>query len=40
MGSPNIAVNVGLLIQKEVKYQGSFRYGVSIPVGNRKRGTE
>jgi hypothetical protein len=29
MGNPNVAVNVGLLIQKELKYRGSFRYGVS-----------
>lgn len=30
MGNPNVAVNVGLLVQKELKYRGSFRYGVSI----------
>jgi hypothetical protein len=33
MGNPNVAVNVGLLIQKEIKYQGSFRYGVSVRLG-------
>jgi len=27
MGKPNVAVNLGLLMQKELKYQGSFRYG-------------
>jgi len=30
MGNPNVAVNVGLLIQKELKYRGSFRYGVRV----------
>jgi len=27
MGNPNVLVNVGLLIQKEIAYKGSFRYG-------------
>jgi len=30
MGNPNVVVNVGLLIQKEINYKGSFRYGVSL----------
>ena len=36
MGNPNVTVNVGLLIQKELKYKGSFRYGVGVPIGNFK----
>ena len=30
MGHPNIAINVGLLITKELNYKGSFRYGVCV----------
>jgi hypothetical protein len=29
MGNPNIIMNIGLIIVKEIVYKGSFRYGVS-----------
>lgn len=28
MGNPNVAINLGMLITKELNYKGSFRYGV------------
>lgn len=30
MGAPNVVINVGLLMIKEVTYKGSFRYGASF----------
>ena len=30
MGNPNVTLNVGLLISKEINYKGSFRYGVCL----------
>lgn len=30
MGNPNVTLNVGLLMVKELKYKGSFRYGVGV----------
>jgi len=30
MGNPNVTLNLGLLIAKEVNYKGSFRYGVCL----------
>ncbi len=29
MGAPDVTINVGMLMTKEVNYKGSFRYGVS-----------
>jgi len=28
MGNPNVTLNLGLLMTKELNYKGSFRYGV------------
>ena len=28
MGNPNVTLNIGLIILKELNYKGSFRYGV------------
>lgn len=28
MGNPNVNLNIGLLMVKELNYKGSFRYGV------------
>lgn len=28
MGNPEVTINVGVLITKELNYKGSFRYGV------------
>jgi D-xylulose reductase len=30
MGSPNVTINLGLIMVKELSYKGSFRYGVRI----------
>jgi len=32
MGNPNVTLNLGLLMTKELNYKGSFRYGVCLPV--------
>lgn len=29
MGAPDVTINVGMLMTKELNYKGSFRYGVS-----------
>ena len=29
MGKPDVTIDLGMLITKEVTYKGSFRYGVS-----------
>jgi len=29
MGNPNVTMNIGSIIAKEIIYKGSFRYGVS-----------
>jgi len=30
MGNPNVTLNLGLLLTKELNYKGSFRYGVCL----------
>lgn len=30
MGNPNVTLNLGLLMTKELNYKGSFRYGVCL----------
>jgi len=30
MGNPHVAINLGMLMNKELNYKGSFRYGVSL----------
>lgn len=30
MGNPDVAINLSMLMTKELVYKGSFRYGVSI----------
>lgn len=35
MGAPNVTINLGLLIVKELNYKGSFRYGVRVCLSNR-----
>jgi hypothetical protein len=32
MGNPNVTLNLGLLMTKELNYKGSFRYGVCLPL--------
>lgn len=36
MGAPNVTINLGLLMIKEVTYKGSFRYGASVSPFSRR----
>lgn len=32
MGNPNVTIDIGAVITKELVYKGSFRYGVCFPL--------